>query len=135
MLKAFDFKLRSCGIDCCLSANIIDIFLSNGWLRILMSIKIDVLIHTYMVNVDSIAVFPYSFAYIFWLVGYNMCWALFIYIFLIIQVKITEIYDVTDADAEGIQSPAERELNNQLEFDNDWGDDEINFYDNGKEQE
>lgn len=33
---------------------------------------------------------------------------------------MTEIYDVTDADTEAVQSPTERDVNKQLEFDNDW---------------
>ncbi|XP_049865606.1 1-acylglycerol-3-phosphate O-acyltransferase Pnpla3-like isoform X2 [Pectinophora gossypiella] len=36
------------------------------------------------------------------------------------KVKMTEIYDVTDADTEAVQSPMERDVNKQLEFDNDW---------------
>ncbi|KAI5630955.1 patatin-like phospholipase domain-containing protein [Phthorimaea operculella] len=36
------------------------------------------------------------------------------------KVKMTEIYDVTDADTEVVQSPVERDINQQLEFDNDW---------------
>ncbi|KAL0839903.1 hypothetical protein ABMA28_016522 [Loxostege sticticalis] len=36
------------------------------------------------------------------------------------KMKMTEIYDVTDADTEAVQSPTERDLNHQLEFDNDW---------------
>lgn len=36
------------------------------------------------------------------------------------KMKMTEIYDVTDADTDIVQSPAERDLNKQLEFDNDW---------------
>ncbi|KAI8440587.1 hypothetical protein MSG28_001811 [Choristoneura fumiferana] len=35
-------------------------------------------------------------------------------------MKMTEIYDVTDADTEAVQSPTERDVNKQLEFDNDW---------------
>lgn len=35
-------------------------------------------------------------------------------------MKMTEIYDVTDADTDAVQSPTERDLNKQLEFDNDW---------------
>ena len=33
---------------------------------------------------------------------------------------MTEIYDVTDADTDAVQSPMERDVNKQLEFDNDW---------------
>lgn len=33
---------------------------------------------------------------------------------------MTEIYDVTDADTDAVQSPTERDVNKQLEFDNDW---------------
>jgi hypothetical protein len=33
---------------------------------------------------------------------------------------MTEIYDVTDADTDAVQSPRERDLNKQLEFDTDW---------------
>ncbi|XP_038213090.1 uncharacterized protein LOC119833235 [Zerene cesonia] len=36
------------------------------------------------------------------------------------KMKMTEIYDVTDADTDAVQSPAERDLNHQLQFDNDW---------------
>ncbi|CAH2092395.1 unnamed protein product [Euphydryas editha] len=36
---------------------------------------------------------------------------------------MTEIYDVTDADTDVVQSPTERDLNKQLEFDNDWSGD------------
>lgn len=36
------------------------------------------------------------------------------------QMKMTEIYDVTDADTDAVQSPTERDVNKQLEFDNDW---------------
>nr|AEJ33048.1 adipose triglyceride lipase [Manduca sexta] len=36
------------------------------------------------------------------------------------KVKMTEIYDVTDADTDAVQSPTERDVNKQLEFDNDW---------------
>lgn len=43
----------------------------------------------------------------------------------VLQMKMTEIYDVTDADSEAVQSPAERDLNKQLEFDNDWSGDLI----------
>ncbi|XP_022829085.1 protein Cep78 homolog [Spodoptera litura] len=35
-------------------------------------------------------------------------------------MKMTEIYDVTDADTDAVQSPTERDVNKQLEFDNDW---------------
>lgn len=35
-------------------------------------------------------------------------------------MKMTEIYDVTDADTDAVQSPMERDVNKQLEFDNDW---------------
>ncbi|XP_028173729.1 uncharacterized protein LOC114362496 [Ostrinia furnacalis] len=41
------------------------------------------------------------------------------------KMKMTEIYDVTDADTEAVQSPMERDLNHQLEFDNDWSADLI----------
>ncbi|KPJ01037.1 Patatin-like phospholipase domain-containing protein 2 [Papilio xuthus] len=41
------------------------------------------------------------------------------------KMKMTEIYDVTDADTEAVQSPTERDLNKQLEFDNDWSSDLI----------
>ncbi|XP_050362756.1 uncharacterized protein LOC126781764 [Nymphalis io] len=49
------------------------------------------------------------------------------------KMKMTEIYDVTDADTDAVQSPTERDLNKQLEFDNDWSgelmadDDELEF--------
>lgn len=33
---------------------------------------------------------------------------------------MTEIYDVTDADTDAMQTPHERHINKQLEFDNDW---------------
>lgn len=33
---------------------------------------------------------------------------------------MTEIYDVTDADTDVVQSPNERSVNKELEFDNDW---------------
>lgn len=46
-------------------------------------------------------------------------------------MKITEIYDVTNAEIENFQSPLERDANGQLEFDNDWDDDQINLCDNG----
>ncbi|XP_077297192.1 1-acylglycerol-3-phosphate O-acyltransferase Pnpla3-like [Arctopsyche grandis] len=46
------------------------------------------------------------------------------------KVKITEIYDVTNAEIENFQSPLERDANGQLEFDNDWDDDQINLCDN-----
>ncbi|XP_053600600.1 uncharacterized protein LOC128669658 [Plodia interpunctella] len=36
------------------------------------------------------------------------------------KMKITEIYDVTEADTDAVQSPTERDVNKQLEFDNDW---------------
>ncbi|XP_075972370.1 uncharacterized protein LOC142974102 [Anticarsia gemmatalis] len=36
------------------------------------------------------------------------------------KMKMTEIFDVTDADTEAVQTPTERALNKQLEFDNDW---------------
>lgn len=36
------------------------------------------------------------------------------------KMKMTEIYDVTDADTEAVQSPTERETNKQLEFEHDW---------------
>ncbi|XP_047023036.1 uncharacterized protein LOC124632295 [Helicoverpa zea] len=36
------------------------------------------------------------------------------------KMKMTEIYDVTDADTDAVQSPMERDVNKQLEFDNDW---------------
>ncbi|CAK1544746.1 unnamed protein product [Leptosia nina] len=39
------------------------------------------------------------------------------------KMKMTEIYDVTDADTDAVQSPTERDLNKQLEFDNDWSGD------------
>ncbi|XP_050679899.1 1-acylglycerol-3-phosphate O-acyltransferase Pnpla3-like isoform X2 [Leptidea sinapis] len=53
------------------------------------------------------------------------------------KMKLTEIYDVTEADTDAVQSPAERDLNRQLEFDNDeWAadlvavdDDEIDLED------
>ncbi|KAG6463719.1 hypothetical protein O3G_MSEX014045 [Manduca sexta] len=38
----------------------------------------------------------------------------------ILNMKMTEIYDVTDADTDAVQSPTERDVNKQLEFDNDW---------------
>lgn len=34
-------------------------------------------------------------------------------------MKMTEIYDVTEADTDAVQSPTERDVNKQLEFDND----------------
>lgn len=37
-----------------------------------------------------------------------------------LQMKMTEIYDVTDADTDVMQSPSERSVNKELEFDNDW---------------
>ncbi|XP_059059486.1 uncharacterized protein LOC131852777 [Achroia grisella] len=36
------------------------------------------------------------------------------------KMKMTEIYDVTEADTDAVQSPTERAVNKQLEFDNDW---------------
>ncbi|GBP07533.1 hypothetical protein EVAR_4872_1 [Eumeta japonica] len=39
------------------------------------------------------------------------------------KMKITEIYDVTEADTDVVQSPTERDANKQLEFDNDWAPD------------
>ncbi|CAH0721423.1 unnamed protein product, partial [Brenthis ino] len=36
------------------------------------------------------------------------------------KMKMTEIFDVTDADTDAVQSPRERDINKQLEFDNDW---------------
>lgn len=47
------------------------------------------------------------------------------------QMKVTEIFDLTNSDVENLQSPMEREINKQLEFDNDWDSDQISFYDNG----
>jgi hypothetical protein len=44
---------------------------------------------------------------------------------------MTEIFDVTNNDAEGFQSQSEREANKQLEFDNEWADEQINLCDNG----
>ncbi|XP_047989430.1 1-acylglycerol-3-phosphate O-acyltransferase Pnpla3-like isoform X1 [Leguminivora glycinivorella] len=41
------------------------------------------------------------------------------------KMKMTEIYDVTDADTDVVQSPTERVVNEQLEFDNDWSRDMI----------
>ncbi|XP_063374820.1 1-acylglycerol-3-phosphate O-acyltransferase Pnpla3-like isoform X1 [Cydia amplana] len=41
------------------------------------------------------------------------------------KMKMTEIYDVTDADTDAVQSPTERVVNEQLEFDNDWSRDMI----------
>ncbi|KAJ0179585.1 hypothetical protein K1T71_005297 [Dendrolimus kikuchii] len=41
------------------------------------------------------------------------------------KMKMTEIYDVTDADTDAVQSPTERDVNKQLEFDNDWSTDYI----------
>ncbi|XP_061706233.1 1-acylglycerol-3-phosphate O-acyltransferase Pnpla3-like isoform X7 [Cydia pomonella] len=41
------------------------------------------------------------------------------------KMKMTEIYDVTDADTDAVQSPAERVVNEQLEFENDWSRDMI----------
>ncbi|XP_071055922.1 uncharacterized protein [Onthophagus taurus] len=38
------------------------------------------------------------------------------------KVKVTEIFDVTDSDSPVVQSQRERELNQQLEFDDDWED-------------
>lgn len=46
-------------------------------------------------------------------------------------MNITEIYDVTNAESEHFQSPFERDANSQLEFDNDWDDDQINICDDG----
>lgn len=51
--------------------------------------------------------------------------------FLSFQVNVTEIFDVTDSEAEGFQSITEKEANTQLEYDNDWADDQINLCDNG----
>ncbi|XP_011555038.3 uncharacterized protein LOC105386219 [Plutella xylostella] len=39
------------------------------------------------------------------------------------KMKLTEIYDVTDAESAAVQSPAERDANRHLEFDNDWAAD------------
>lgn len=36
------------------------------------------------------------------------------------QVKVTEIFDVTDSDSPIVQSVKEREVNQQLQFDDDW---------------
>ncbi|KAF2905969.1 hypothetical protein ILUMI_00200 [Ignelater luminosus] len=36
------------------------------------------------------------------------------------KVKVTEIFDVTDSDSAAVQTSHERELNKQLEFDDDW---------------
>ncbi|KAF4530078.1 hypothetical protein B566_EDAN001334 [Ephemera danica] len=36
------------------------------------------------------------------------------------KVKVTEIFDVTDADTAALLSPDEREINTNLEFDEDW---------------
>ncbi|XP_066999742.2 1-acylglycerol-3-phosphate O-acyltransferase Pnpla3 isoform X1 [Anabrus simplex] len=36
------------------------------------------------------------------------------------KVKVTEIFDVTDADTSAMLSPEERENNTQLEYDSDW---------------
>ncbi|XP_060800813.1 uncharacterized protein LOC106132167 [Amyelois transitella] len=36
------------------------------------------------------------------------------------KMKMTEIYDVTEDDTDAVQSPTERDVNKQLEFDNDW---------------
>ncbi|CAG9792207.1 unnamed protein product [Diatraea saccharalis] len=41
------------------------------------------------------------------------------------KMKMTEIYDVTDADTEAVQSQTERDINKQLEFDNEWAADLI----------
>nr|CAD7414476.1 unnamed protein product [Timema cristinae] len=38
----------------------------------------------------------------------------------ILQVKVTEIFDVTEADGNVMLSPEERENNTQLEFEEDW---------------
>ncbi|GJQ86181.1 bmm [Trypoxylus dichotomus] len=36
------------------------------------------------------------------------------------KVKVTEIFDVTDSDSPAVQSAKEREINQQLQFDDDW---------------
>lgn len=36
-------------------------------------------------------------------------------------MKVTEIFDVTDCDSEVVQTNQERDVNTQLEFDDDWG--------------
>lgn len=40
----------------------------------------------------------------------------FIYLF---QVKVTEIFDVTDCDSPTVQTNQEKEINTQLEFDDE----------------
>lgn len=45
-------------------------------------------------------------------------------------MKMTEIYDVTDADTDVVQSPNERSVNKELEFDTDWSMDLL--VDNGE---
>lgn len=35
-------------------------------------------------------------------------------------MKVTEIFDVTDSDSPIVQSVKEREVNQQLQFDDDW---------------
>ncbi|KAI4463341.1 calcium-independent phospholipase a2 ipla2 -related [Holotrichia oblita] len=38
------------------------------------------------------------------------------------KVKVTEIFDVTDSDSPIVQSAKEREINQQLQFDDDWNE-------------
>lgn len=37
-----------------------------------------------------------------------------------LQVKVTEIFDVTDSDSPIVQTRQERDINENLEFDDDW---------------
>lgn len=37
------------------------------------------------------------------------------------QVKVTEIFDVTDSDSPIVQTKEEKDVNEGLEFDDDWG--------------
>lgn len=37
------------------------------------------------------------------------------------EMRVTELYDVTEADTEAALAPAERALNRELEYDGDWG--------------
>lgn len=36
------------------------------------------------------------------------------------KVKVTEIFDVTDSDSPIVQTSQERDINKNLEFDDDW---------------
>lgn len=38
------------------------------------------------------------------------------------QVKVTEIFDVTDSDSPLVQTEHEREMNENLEFDDEWSE-------------